>query len=919
MVEHRETAPLNESRPPAHAWHALPAEAAFERVASGPEGLSQAEAARRLAGYGPNRLPAARPRSSLQRFLAQFNNLLIYVLLASAAITGALGEVVDTVLILLVVLANAVIGFVQEGRAERALESIRAMISPHASVLRDGRRMTVDAAELVPGDLVLLEAGDRVPADLRLISARSLRLEEAALTGESVPVDKDPDPVIASAALGDRSSMAYSGTFVAAGQGSGVVVATGGDTELGRISAMLSSVEELATPLIRQMNQFARQLTVVILGVSAVVFVVAVLLRGYPWPEAFMAVVGLAVAAVPEGLPAVMTIALAIGVQRMAARNAIIRRLPAIETLGSVSVICTDKTGTLTRNEMNVRRAVTASASYDLTGEGYGPVGALTLDGAEVRASERTDLSALARAALLCNDAALRREGEEWHAEGDPMEAALVAFAAKAGAAPDETRRHWSRGDAIPFDSRHRYMATLDRDPWDRAVIHVKGAPEQVIALCERQLGAQGEEPLDQGLWTQAIDTLAHDGQRVLALALKEVAADQPSQPSLSPGDIRFLTLIGLVGLIDPPREEAIAAVGECQAAGIRVKMITGDHRATAAAIARQLDIWDAGAIITGTELDQVTPEALRRCVAETAVFARAAPEHKLRIVEALQADGHVAAMTGDGVNDAPALKRAEIGIAMGRKGTEAAKEAADMVLADDSFASIAAAVREGRTVYDNLKKVIGWTLPTNGGESLAIIGAILFGVALPVTPVQILWINMVTAVALGLVFAFEPPEPDVMRRPPRRPDEPILSGFLIWRVLLVSALFVLGVFSMFAAALERGASLEEARTIAVNTIVVMEIFYLFNVRFLSMPSLTLRAIAGTPAVLIGVGAVTAAQLLFTYLPFANAVFASRPLSLSDGALIIAVGFGLFLALEAEKLLLRRGRPNRSARNPVGA
>jgi magnesium-transporting ATPase (P-type) len=887
------------------ALHAEPIEAALDRVGADAEGLSSDEASRRLETHGPNALPVAKPRSAILRFLTHFHNVLIYVLLAAAVVTAALGEFVDMALILLVVLANALIGFIQEGRAEMALSAIRAMVSPQASVLREGRRVTIDAAELVPGDVVLLEAGDRVPADLRLLRARNLRADEAALTGESVPVDKSPEPVEPAAPLGDRSSMAYSGTFVAAGQGAGLVVATGQGTELGRISAMLSEVAELTTPLIRQMNQFGRQLTVAILAVSAAVFLFAVLLRGYAWPEAFMAMVGLAVAAIPEGLPAVMTITLAIGVQRMAGRNAIIRRLPAIETLGSVSVICTDKTGTLTRNEMSVRQAVTARGTVQVTGEGYAPEGAVLEDGREIDQAGRPDIGDLARAAVLCNDATLRREGDDWHGEGDPMEAALVAFAAKAGAPAEEARRHWTRADAIPFDSRHRYMATLDRDPWERAVIHVKGAPERVIAMCEHQLGADGEEPLDAGFWSEAIDGLANDGQRVLALALKESDDDRQS---VSPGDIGSLTLIGLVGLIDPPRAEAITAVGECQNAGIRVKMITGDHAATAAAIGRQIDLADAGAIRTGLELEEIDRQALRRIAAETAIFARAAPEHKLSIVEALQAEGATVAMTGDGVNDAPALKRADVGVAMGRKGTEAAKEAADMVLADDSFASIAAAVSEGRTVYDNLMKVIGWTLPTNGGQAFAIIGAILLGMALPITPVQILWVNMITAVGLGLVFAFEPPEPDVMRRPPRRPDAPILSGFLLWRIGFVTALFVLGVFGMFVWAIERGSSLEEARTIAVNTIVAMQIFYLFNVRFLSMPSLTLRGIAGTPAVLIGVGSVLAAQFLFTYAPFLNRVLESRPLALSDGLAIVGVGIAVFTVLELEKLLLRRFR-----------
>jgi magnesium-transporting ATPase (P-type) len=887
-------------------WHALPAEEALRRLGASPAGLEGAEAARRLAEHGPNRLPAAKPRGPLRRLTEQFNNLLIHVLVASALITAALGHWLDAAVILAVVVLNAIVGFIQEGRAEQALDAIRGMLTPQASVLRDGRRRTVEATELVPGDLVLLEAGDKVPADLRLVRARGFRVEEAALTGESVPVEKSVEPVAAEAPLGDRACLAFSGTLVATGQAEGVVVATGAATELGRISAMLGAVEPLTTPLLRQMNIFARRLTLVILALSAAVFAFAWLVRGYAAEEAFMAVVGIAVAAIPEGLPAVLTITMAIGVRRMAARNAILRRLPAVETLGAVSVICTDKTGTLTRNEMAVAAAETAAGSFEASGAGYAPHGAVApAAGGDAPPGAPAALAEFARAAVLCNDAALREDpASGWVVEGDPMEGALLAFAARTGEEPEALRRRFPRLDAIPFDARHRFMATLHPGEDGGAFAVVKGAPERLLALCECARG--GAAPLDLPAWQARVEALAAQGQRVLAIATRPMPA---GARALAPGDVESggLELLGLVGLIDPPREEAIVAVADCQAAGIRVKMITGDHAATAGAIARQVGLRGSGAVVTGQEIEALDEAALRDRARDTDVFARASPEHKLRLVEALQAEGAVVAMTGDGVNDAPALKRAEVGVAMGRKGTEAAKEAAEMVLADDNFATIAAAVHEGRTVYDNVQKVIAWTLPTNGGEALTVIAAILLGVTLPLTPVQILWINMVTAVALGLTLAFEPAEPDVMRRPPRNPREPLLSGFLLWRVVLVSTLFMLGAFGIFALVEARGGTLEAARTAVVNVIVVLEIAYLFSVRYQRMTSLTWRGALGTWPVLIGVGTVVLLQLAFTYAPPLQMLFASRPLDpIADGLPILAAGAALLGLLEVEKHLRRR-------------
>ncbi len=882
-------------------WHAMEAKVVLSELQAEAAGLSAEEAARRLAEHGPNRLPQAASRGPILRFLQQFNNLLIYVLLAAALVSLFLDHAIDAAVILAVVLLNAIIGFIQEGRAEQALAAISSMIDPHCAVLRDGHRITIAADEVVPGDIVLIEAGDRVPADLRLLRARNLKVDEAILTGESVPVDKSTGAVAENAALGSRHGMAYSGTFVAAGQATGIAAATGVHTELGKIGTLLGAVESLKTPLVLQMDRFARQLTFVTLGVSAVAFAYAYFFRSYAAADAFMTVVGLAVAAIPEGLPAIMTIALAIGVRRMASRNAIIRRLPAVETLGSVSVICTDKTGTLTRNEMTARAVVADGSEMEVHGVGYEPTGEIRLRGT----SEKPDLengqfARLARAAVLCNDAELRRTEAGWITDGDPMEGALIALGTKAGIDAAELRARVPRLDEIPFDSRHRFMATLHEDG-DGGQILLKGAPENILDLCKLEGYGSGERPLDRGYWHAAANQLAEDGQRVLAFAWKPANAGQRelAHSDISNGAI----LLGLVGFIDPPRAEATDAVRECQMAGIRVVMITGDHAVTAREIGRQLGLSKDPAVVTGEELEKLSDEELRAVAARTAVFARTTPEHKLRLVSAMQAEGLTVAMTGDGVNDAPALKRADVGVAMGQKGTEAAKQAAEMVLADDNFASIVAAVKEGRTVYDNLMKVIGWTLPTNGGEAMTILAALALGLALPVTPVQILWINMVTAVALGLTLAFEPTEPRVMMRPPRGRDQPILTGELIWRIIFVSALFMAGAFGIFFWAEDQGFPIEQGRTLVVNTIVVMEIFYLFSVRYVHGSSLTLQGVLGTPAVLIGVGTVILAQLAFTYLPFLQAIFETRPVSLAEGAIVIGVGVLLLIIVESEKWL----------------
>jgi len=894
------------------AWARPPADVLAE-LETGADGLDDGEAARRLAAHGANRLPAPSRGGPLARFARQFKNVLIYALLAAAALAAAIGHELDALVILAVVIVNAAIGFVQEGRAESALAALSQMLEPEARVLRGGRRRTVPAADVVPGDIVLLEAGERVPADLRLVEARELKIDEAILTGESVAADKQTAPVAAQAALGDRTAMAFSGTLVVAGTGRGAVVATGAGTELGRISALLGDVETLKTPLVRQMDAFGQRLTLIILVLAAVVFAVAAGLRGYGLDAAFMAVVGLAVAAIPEGLPAVMTITLAIGTQRLAAKNAIIRRLPAVETLGSVSVICSDKTGTLTKNEMTA--GVIAWAGHDLTveGAGYAPAGAFLRDGARVDPRALPAVEELLRGGLLCNDAELRRDGEQWRADGDPTEAALVVAAVKAGFDADAERAAHRRLDAVPFDSQHRYMATLHEGPGGERRIVAKGAPERILPMCRTQAGPHGSEPLAEAHWHHKAHELAATGKRLLAVAQKPAARDHHT---LSARDVDGdLELLGLVGLIDPPREEARDAVAACRRAGIDVKMITGDHAITAEAIARALGMPQPETALTGPDLDAIADAELPAHVHRTSVFARTSPEHKLRLVTALQAMGGVVAMTGDGVNDAPALKRADVGIAMGKKGSEATKEAAEMVLADDHFATIVAAVREGRTVYDNLKKVIAWTLPTNGGEAFAIVAAIAAGLALPVTAVQILWINMITAVGLGLTLAFEPTEPRTMQRPPRPSDEPLLSPLLAWRVAFVSALFVLGAFGTYFWALDQGRSVDTARTIVVNAFVAMEIAYLFSARCAHASAFTLDGLRGTRAVWAGVLGVIAAQVVFTSTPLMQHLFATTPLAPRDLVAVVAAGAMVFALTEAEKATQRKLELSRRRRH----
>ena len=898
-------------------WHALTVDEVLKRLTTSTEdGLAVGEASSRLQKYGPNRLPEGKKRGPLMRFISQFNNILVYVLLGAGFTKMMLGLWIDASIILGVVILNGLLGFIQEGKAEKALDSIRNMLSAEARTLRGGEARMIPAEQLVPGDIVLLESGDKVPADLRLADIKNLRTEEAALTGESVPADKSIDPGPEKATVGDRESMAFSGTMVVSGRATGVVVETGSETELGRINQLLAGVSALETPLLRQIKKFGYAITAVIGVVSVLLFSYGRWVIGMDFVAIFQAVVGIAVSVIPEGLPAIITITLAIGVQRMAQRNAIIRRLPAVETLGSVSRICSDKTGTLTLMEMMVVSAVTAESQYQITGNGYAPEGEVKQSGKP--AGKDSVVGLLGRVSMLCNDAELFQQEGVWKVEGDPTEGALYPFATKLGMDRQAEQTAYPRIDAIPFESEHRFMATLHKEAGGKEMLLVKGAPEVILDACDRQQIADGNALLNRDHFMKASDQLAAQGERVLALAWLENPGLKAG--TLRPADLpKNLVLLGLIGLLDPPRKEAIEAVAECHGGGIRVTMITGDHKITAAAIAKMLGIGDGRTAVTGTEIEEMNEAALQETVQNVDVFARASPEHKLRLVKAIQANKQIVAMTGDGVNDAPSLKKAEIGVAMGIKGTEVTKEAAGMILADDNFASITAAVKEGRTVYNNIEKAILFMLPTNVAQALVIAVAILFGFTMPITAPQVLWVNMVTSVALGLVISFEPHELDVMLRPPRAVDRPILTGFGIWRVAFVGLALLAYTLCAFFWMKSQGASDQLARTVAVNAITIGQIFYLLNSRYLLDSSLSLKAHLGNKYLPLGIGAVIILQLLFTYAPPLQALFDNEAVPLRVWPWLFVGGLVFFLVVELEKMMIRSSASLRSAVTAVEA
>lgn len=866
---------------------ALTPEAVVEVTESDADsGLGDAEASKRLKDVGPNTLPRTQRQSGWHRFLRQFQNLLIYLLLLAAGVTLSLGHWIDSAVILSVAFINAVIGLIQEGRAEAALDEIRAILSPTVTVVREGRRQILSVTELVPGDLIILSAGDRVPADLRLIEAHRLLVDESVLTGESLPVEKHHRAAVESAPLVDRHSMLWAGTLVTSGQARAIVTATGLKTELGRISGLLRTVEQLQTPLTVRMTRFGQTLSIVIVFAALALFALGVFWRDIAPAEMFMAAVSLAVAAIPEGLPAIVTITLAIGVRRMANRRAIIRRLPAVEAIGAVSVICTDKTGTLTLNQMTVQQ---------------------TVGDAERR---------MGRVAALCNDGELVTASADQDAIGDPTELALIRFANGIGARAEDLRLRYPRTSVIPFDPDLRWMATQHVDAESGyAIVLMKGAPERVLDHCDREAVDDQAQPIDRVKWQAHIDALTAQGMRVLALAERLDATDPVTRRlSLSTIQQGGFVLLGLVGLADPPRPEAAAAIERCKAAGIAVKMITGDHPQTARAIGRAVGLSasaDRLHVLTGAQIDLMSDDQLARAVRVTDIFARTLPEHKLRLVKAFQALDELVVMTGDGVNDAPALKRADVGVAMGQKGSEAAKEAAQMVLADDNFASITAAVEEGRTVFNNIRKSIVFTLPTNGGEAGMLIIAILMGMTMPITAVQILWINMVTEITLGLAIAFEKADDAIMKRPPRPVRQSLIDRHLVWRILFVSSLLVAGCLGIFLWELDRGSAVDVARTAAINALVMGQVAYLFNVRRLTASSFTFKVFQGNGWLLWAILMLLALQLALTYASPLNLWFGTAPIDQQAWQVIGGFCVAVFLIVEVEKALiplLFRGR-----------
>jgi cation-transporting P-type ATPase F len=871
-------------------------------------GLSEAEAARRLSRIGPNALPRVDPASPLRRFARQFHHPLIYMLLAAAAVTALIGQAVDSSVIVAVVLINAFTGFVQEGRAEHALEALAAMVTPEATVIRDGDRRRVASQTIVPGDLVTLGAGDAVPADMRLIAVRDLHVDESALTGESLPAAKTEAVLASETAVADRSNMAFAATLVTRGEGTGVVVATGAEMQIGLIHRLVGAGPEIATPLTRKMASFSRVLMWVILALAGAAYLVG-LAQGESPEDLLLASAALAVGAIPEGLPAALTITLAIGVGRMAKRSAVVRQLPAVETLGSTTVICSDKTGTLTENKMTVQEIVAGGARYEVSGAGYEPNGAITLENDAVDVVGEQALHACLAAGALCNDASLTERDGGWDLVGDPTEAALLVSARRGHLDPDALIAREPRADAIPFEAERQYMATVHEHEGGGHTVYVKGAVERVLALCRDALGPDGETTRldDRGVEAEA-ERLGADGLRVLAFARAELPGPGPLEAAGLEGSLTFL---GLQGMLDPPRREAIAAVASCRTAGIEVKMITGDHVATATAIAHRIGLarpdgtGQGPGAITGAEIEHCSEAELDELVGDVGVFARVAPEQKLRLVEALRRRGEIVAMTGDGVNDAPALKQADIGVAMGATGTEVARESADIILTDDNFASIEAAVEEGRRTFDNLTKFIVWTLPTNMAEGLLILVAIAFALTLPILPVQILWINMTTAGALGLMLAFERAESGIMERAPREPSRPLLTGELVARILLVSALLLGGSFGLFEWAQSTGMSDAEARTVAVNLFVAGELFYLLNCRSLERSSFRIGFFSNR-WVTIGILTTLALQALFTYLPAMNSLFHSAPIDVGAWVRILAVGLAIWFVVGLEKWVRSR-------------
>jgi Ca2+-transporting ATPase len=882
-------------------WHHLPTEEVIELLDANPAtGLDMLEVKHRQQRFGLNQITQKKGKGPILRFLLQFNNPLVYILLLASIVTLIFKDVTDSAVIFGVVLVNAIIGFIQESRAENAISALARTMTTEATVIRSGKTMRIQASELVPGDIVQLQAGMSVPADMRLLTSKELQVTEAALTGESLPIKKDADSSLPrDTSLADRINMTYGSTLITYGTATGVVVATGDNSEVGQISRLISEATELQTPLTRKISRFSMLLLIAILILAAATFLIG-LWWGQAVIDTLMAAIALAVGAIPEGLPAAVTIILAMGVSRMAKRNAIIRNMPAVETLGSTTVICSDKTGTLTQNQMTVKEVFTTQGTYLVDGVGYEPFGEIrNKDVHGIAVSDDLALYETLKAGYLCNDSQLEQNEGRWIIQGDPTEGALLVSARKALTISDDNAFP-RQIDNIPFDSRHQYMAVLLED----GMVYLKGAAEVLLERSTLVMKQNGQTDICiPETFQKALNEMASQGMRVLAFARLE----KNGARKITHDDLSGLTMLGLQGMLDPPREEVVAAVAACYEAGINVKMITGDHALTAAAIGKQIGLSGSADenVLTGNQLANMSDEDLLAKADKTNIFARVAPEQKLRLVEILQSKGHIVAMTGDGVNDAPALKQANIGVAMGITGTDVAKESADMILTDDNFASIEAAVEEGRGVFDNLIKYIAWTLPTNLGEALVILAAIVMGVTLPVLPIQVMWINLITAALLGISLSFEHKEEGLMRRKPRFAKAPILNRILIWRIIFVSVLILVGSFGLFEYALARNATMEQARTVAVNVVIFVELFYLFNARSTNL-SVFRIGFFSNPWAVGGAVLMTLIQLLYTYAPFMNKMFGGAPISLQMWIYIIAVSLIVFIIIELEKWIRSR-------------
>ena len=894
------------------SWHSLPAEKVTEILQTDPKhGLSLGEASHRLQKFGENTVSVKKEKNPVISFLLQFKQPLVLILIIAGSITTALQEWVDTGVIFGVIIANAVIGFIQEYKANKAIQALARIVKSENVVVRNGEKIHIFSREIVPGDVVQLRSGDKIPADIRLHYTKDLKIDESILTGESIPVKKQTGVVPSNTILAERKNMTYGGTLVTNGYGIGIVVLTGDDTETGKISQTMVKAEELETPLTRKISHFSKKLLFVILGLSILTFVFGIIFTERSTTELFMEVVALSVAVIPEGLPAAMTVTLAIGVGYMAKRNSIIRKLPAVETLGSTTIICSDKTGTITENQMTVTEIYAGGKFFELTGTGFEPTGEIKHNQVKINLKEHTVLEECLTTGLLCNDSDLIQKGKEWEPKGDPTEVALITAAHKANLKQTLAEPLY-RIDEIPFESHLQFMATLHNDNTDDKVIYVKGSVEKILSMSLYQLnddddGSEHRTEIDISKLNEIADSMASKGLRVLAFAKKKVAS---STCEIEISDVNNgLVFLGFQAMLDPPRPEVIKAVRECQNAGIRVKMITGDNLKTAVSIGRKIGLnqssnknQDGITAITGKELQEYSESDLIKIVDKTEVFARILPEQKFSLVKSLQSQGNIVAMTGDGVNDAPALKQADVGIAMGITGTDVAKEASDVILTDDNFASIKAAVEEGRRILDTLIKFITWTLPTNFGEGLVILASTFTGMLMPILPVQILWINMTTALALGTMLIFEPKESDVMKRPPRQPNSPILTKELIIQIAIVSICILISVYGLFELALKDQMSTEEARTIAVNTIVMIEIFYLFNCRSLTK-SVFRMGFFSNKWIFFGVTLMILLQIVFTYTPVMNEIFQSKPIGIESWLKILAVAVITFLIIEIKKLV----------------